>query len=561
MKQKRLLSLLMVLALVLSIAPGSFAIEKKQFDQEYLKSAKYLADTVTDPDVGSIGGEWAVFGLARSGYKIPASYYNDYYKKVEKYVVDLKGDLHDKKYTEYSRITVALSAIGKDPRNVGGYNLLEPLGNYDKTIWQGLNGPIWALIALDSGNYPMPKKREGVEGKQATRDMYIKRILDCEVKGGGWSLFGGTKAEQKKKDAEITGGLADSDYNEVADPDITGMALQALGKYRDRPEVKEKCDRAIAVMASRQDKDGNFDSWGTTNAESLTWVMMGLIAQGVKFDDPRFSKNGKSLLDALMAFRTPEGGFKHVMGGDIGNNQMTTEQGFYGMVAAKRFMEKTNPIFDMTDAVDLTAGAKEAPKKQNELVKVPAKGDAVTFADITNHKNKKAIEELASRGIIKGKGNGFDPNGNMTRAEFATIVVRGLGIPAEKDTNYLDVNSKDWFAGYVGAASKHGIVSGVGDMKFNPMGTITKEEAATMVTRAAKLCDMNTNYEMIATKNILSAFPDYVTVSKFAQGPMAFCYDKGILDNGDMQIQPKAVIKRCEIAQMLNNMLVSSKMM
>ncbi len=56
---------------------------------------------------------------------------------------------------------VALSSIGKDARNVGGYDLTKPLGDYDKTIWQGLNGPIWALIALDSRDYPMPEKPRG----------------------------------------------------------------------------------------------------------------------------------------------------------------------------------------------------------------------------------------------------------------------------------------------------------------------------------------------------------------------------------------------------------------
>ena len=67
-----------------------------------------------------------------------------------------EGNLHDKKYTEYSRVIVALTAIGKNPADVAGYNLLTPLGDYEKTIWQGMNGPIWALIALDSGNYDMP---------------------------------------------------------------------------------------------------------------------------------------------------------------------------------------------------------------------------------------------------------------------------------------------------------------------------------------------------------------------------------------------------------------------
>lgn len=97
---------------------------------------------------------------------------------------------------------------------MAGYDLTKALGDYDKTIWQGLNGPIWALIALDSRDYPMPVNPEAKT--QATRQMYIDRILECQLPDGGWSLFGGTEAA----------GSGDG----VSDPDITGMALQAPGK-------------------------------------------------------------------------------------------------------------------------------------------------------------------------------------------------------------------------------------------------------------------------------------------------------------------------------------------
>lgn len=98
-----------------------------------------------------------MLGLARSGSAVPETYYQDYYAAVERYVQACGGQLHDKKYTEYSRVILALSAIGKDARDVAGYDLTLPLGDYEKTIWQGLNGPVWALIALDSRDYPVPE--------------------------------------------------------------------------------------------------------------------------------------------------------------------------------------------------------------------------------------------------------------------------------------------------------------------------------------------------------------------------------------------------------------------
>ena len=234
MKQwkERGLSLLLVLALLMSLSVTALAaVSKDTLADAITDTAAYLYKTVKSPQVGSIGGEWAVLGLARSGYDVPEQYYQDYYATVEEYVKACNGMLHEKKYTEYSRLIVALSSIGKDARDVAGYDLTKALGDYDKTIWQGLNGPIWALIALDSRNYPMPENPQAKT--QATRQMYIDRILECQLPDGGWSLFGGTAAA--------------SSGDNTSDPDITGMALQALAKYQDQTAVKKATDEALAL--------------------------------------------------------------------------------------------------------------------------------------------------------------------------------------------------------------------------------------------------------------------------------------------------------------------------
>ena len=185
--KRRSIVLMVTMAMLLSsVISVSAAVGDTLLDDVIKDTASYMYKTVAKPQVGSVGGEWAVIGLARSEYDVPKQYYDRYYKTVEDYVATKNGNLHDKKYTEYSRVTVALTSIGKDPTNVAGYNLLTPLGDYDKTIWQGLNGPIWALIALDSDNYDMPQNLKATT--QATRDMYIDRILECQLPDGGWSL-------------------------------------------------------------------------------------------------------------------------------------------------------------------------------------------------------------------------------------------------------------------------------------------------------------------------------------------------------------------------------------
>ena len=187
MKQiRKFAALILAFSVLFSLAVPTFAASSVQ--SEVQSSAAFMLSSVKSPEVGSIGGEWAVIGLARSGYSVPADYYDEYYTRVEKYVKNCSGVLHERKYTEYSRVVLALTAIGRDPSNVAGYNLLMPLGDFDKTIWQCLNGPIWALIALDSGNYDIPKNTSAKT--QATRQLYIDEILNRQMKDGGWSLTG-----------------------------------------------------------------------------------------------------------------------------------------------------------------------------------------------------------------------------------------------------------------------------------------------------------------------------------------------------------------------------------
>ena len=535
---KRISAWILTLAILLTLTVPALAASSVQ--NEVQGSAAYMVSAVKSPEVGSIGGEWAVIGLARSGYSVPADYYDEYYTRVEKYVKNCNGVLHERKYTEYSRVVLALTAIGRDPSKVAGYNLLTPLGDFDKTIWQGLNGPIWALIALDSGNYEIPKNPAAKT--QATRQLYIDEILNNQMKDGGWSLTG----------------TGDSDV------DITAMALQALAKYQDQKAVKTATDKALTYLSNVQDSKGGFASWGTTNVESVAQVVVAFCELGMDLNDSRFVKNGHGLVENLLSFRQSNGGFYHVMDGSDGNNQMSAEQGFYALVAIDRAENGKNSLYRMGDVTKNTSkpNTNINKSKADPSVNVPGvTAPGTTFSDIKNHANKAAIEELASRGIINGMGKGtFAPNKTMTRAEFAAIVTRALGLPAKDTKAFTDVPSSKWYAGYIGTANSSGIVNGVGSGKFNPDGTITRQEAAAMVARAAKLCGLDTAMDAASIKDMLAQFGDYRGVASWAKEPLAFCYSAGILDQSDLNIEPTKAILRCEIAQMLYNMLVTSEL-
>ena len=544
--KRKCISLLLAAVLMLSLCVPAMAVSEKDITAAVSEGAEYMRSAVEAPQVGSIGGEWAVIGLARSGCSVPQKYWDDYYAAVEDYVEACDGVLHKKKYTEYSRVIVALTAIGADPTDVAGYNLLTPLGDFDKTIWQGINGPIWALIALDSGNYDMPVNKAAAT--QATRQKYIDEILSRQNDDGGWNLTS-------------RGGDSPSD------PDITGMALQALAKYQSQAAVKTATDKALACLSEMQDSKGGYSSWQTSNSESVVQVIVALCELGIDLNDSRFVKKGHTLLDNLMSYRNADGSFRHTADGS-GSDQMAAEQGFYGIVAAMRAAQGKNSLYRMSDCTIRVSGKSDAdaagglPGKHADVKISAVTAPGKTFPDIAGHANQPAIEALISRGIINGTGeNSYAPDKSMTRAEFSTIVVKALGLKPKANNVFKDVPAGKWYAGYVGTAYTYGIVSGKSATGFDPEGTITRQEAASMVARAARLCGMDTELETYEILNVLAQFGDYKSIGAWAQESMAFCYGADIYDQSDLNTEPTRAILRCEIAQMLYNMLGSAKLL
>ncbi|WP_422657726.1 S-layer homology domain-containing protein [Paenibacillus sp. EC2-1] len=300
------------------------------------ETASFLQKEVKDPVIASVGGDWTVFGLARSGVTVPDAYYARYYANVEKILKEKSGKLHSVKYTEYDRVILALTAMGKKIDNVAGYDLIKPLADYETLIKQGINGPIFALIALDSKKYEIPVVKE--VKTQTTREKLIDFILNRELSSGGWAL---------------------GERPDVSDPDITGMVLQALTPYySSNPKVKVAVDRGVAWLSKTQTADGGFSSWSSTNSESIAQVIVGLTSIGINpHTDARFIKNGHSPIDALLSFAAPTGGFYHVKSGGTGNggakpgevDLMATDQAFYALVAFDRFINGQSRLYDLTD--------------------------------------------------------------------------------------------------------------------------------------------------------------------------------------------------------------------
>ena len=319
----------------------------------YQNTGDYIQGLGT-PGVGNVGGEWMVIGLARSGRNVPNGYYDHVLSYVRANIND-KEQLHSAKSSDNSRLILALTAIGKDVTDVDGHDLLKGLSDMDYIQKQGINGPIWALLAFNSGNYPVP------EGN-VSREKLINVILEAQLSDGGWALSG-----------------------EHSDPDMTGMAIQALAPYMEsRMDVRKAIEAAIWTLSKLQNDNGSFSSVDGPNSESIAQVIVALAALGIDADtDARFVKNGISALDALLTYYIPGGGFRHILDGSL--DGMSTEQAFYALVAYNRMLQNQNFLYDMTDVIDaggdvnveVTSESAEAPVEPVEEEK--ESGNAVVI--------------------------------------------------------------------------------------------------------------------------------------------------------------------------------------
>lgn len=315
----------------------------KSVSQVMREASAYMLSVDKNPTIGS---EWFALGLARGGKSLNDAYFKTYYNHTANYLQEKKGILTNTvKYTEYSKTILAMTAIGKDAANIAGYNLFEKLSDFDAVCEQGINGPIWALIAVNAQEkYDFPQVSGGKV--QTTKQKLIDYILAAECKGGGWNLSGST-----------------------GDPDMTGMALQALAPYYKKAgyeKVTAAIDRALALLSDIQEADGGFSTMGSEASESCAQVLTALCSLGIDPEtDSRFIKNGHWLVENLLTFQVGDEGFMHVKPGSDSNgggaagklNGMATEQAYYALVSYQRLKDGKTALYDMND-LTVAAGGK-----------------------------------------------------------------------------------------------------------------------------------------------------------------------------------------------------------
>lgn len=357
------------------------------------------------PDVGSVGGEWMVIGLVRSGREVPAGYYENALSYIKQNINE-NQQLSRSRSTDNSRVILALTALGCDVTNISGHNLLMGLTDMTYIKKQGINGPVWALIALDSHGYEIPVNSNAAD--QVTREKLIAYILDAQLSDGGWSISG-------------------NKY----DSDMTAMALQALASYYStNEEAKAAVDKALELLSKKQNGDGSFsalqmDGSYLSAAESTAQVIVALTALGINPEtDYRFVKNGNSVVDALCGYAV-DGGFAHTPNGIL--NGMATEQGYYALAAYFRFLNGDSSLYDMSD-VTLRMGEKPNPSEdQTTKPDDNKKGNQTTLPDDNNQGSQITTPGDNNPGNTSSKPNDdSDVQNPQTGDDMNLVVYFGL---------------------------------------------------------------------------------------------------------------------------------------
>lgn len=184
----------------------------------------------------------------------------------------------------------------------------------------------------------------------------------------------------------------------------------------------------------------------------------------------------------------------------------------------------------------------------------------ITFKDVTQHWSKDAVNDMGSRMIISGVGNDFfDPDQDITRAEFAAIIVRGLGLKLESGAApFSDVNTSDWYNSAIQTAYSYNLISGYSDGTFRPMDKITREQAMTIIAKAMKITGLKAKLPTVE-ENLLNPFADANQVSEWTKTYIADSLQAAIVSGrSNSQLAPTAHITRAEVAVIVHRLLQKS---
>ena len=184
----------------------------------------------------------------------------------------------------------------------------------------------------------------------------------------------------------------------------------------------------------------------------------------------------------------------------------------------------------------------------------------VKMPDMVGHWAESDVNLMASKGLVYGKGDGYDPEAPVTRAEFCTLLLRAVGIAQSADSaGFSDVADSDWFAPYVNGAKSAGLLEGMPYTDtFGPNIPITRQEMSAMIVNGVKVAGKFKN-TLIEADYYLNNFSDKDSIASWAKEFVARATEleiiKGIEKNGALTFSPEENSTRAQAAVMLKRFL------
>lgn len=185
----------------------------------------------------------------------------------------------------------------------------------------------------------------------------------------------------------------------------------------------------------------------------------------------------------------------------------------------------------------------------------------ITFADVAKHWAKASVNNMGSRMVVTGyDADTYKPDADITRAEFAAIVVRALGLAVGTGaSDFRDVNAADWYCGYIQTAASYGLINGYGNGAFGPNDKITREQAMVIIARAMELTGLKKNLTESEVSGTLATYTDAGAVSGYAKSGAAECvWAKVVSGRTAATVNPKEHITRAEVAVVVERLLQNS---
>ncbi|QEK11390.1 hypothetical protein FQB35_02820 [Crassaminicella thermophila] len=448
-KRKVIICIILTMSILMSSIGFAEQYSSDQKVKKSIEKAIYYLHSVQNKDGGfpaTVGNpsslsltSWVIMALTAAGENITDATWTPKGKNPIDYIKNSKNILEET--TDYARLLLALTAT-----NQGtvwqGEDLAKKIISFQQSsgqfcqLDQGekgmINSHMWSILALASSGHEIPNKEKAK-----------KWLLSRQNEDGGFGWLEGVES----------------------DADDTGVAIQALVMLGENPKTSKAIKDAMNFIKKYQQEDGGFSSgeWmgNSSNSASDSWVLQGLIAAGEDPTSNRWSINGKNGITHLLSLQNSDGSFNWKEGVSSSTVTMTS----YAIMALAQRPFPVN-IDYKKKAVD------------EEL-----------FLDLSsNHWAYKAITDLVKKNILSGYPDGtFRPEKSVTRAEFTNLMICGLNLQKSKhnvNIKFKDVFKNHWAYNAISIAVGKGFIKGRSDKIFDPNGKITGAEMATMLVNS-----------------------------------------------------------------------------